>query len=132
LKKLLKYLSIAVTSIYSCFSQGFVKPGLTEDRLETIVEIIWKIEGKNKTKYLYGIKSVKIKGNTYKERKNHAKSLCKETVINNYNRWIKEANSEPFYKYLGSRYCPKEDSIEGYNNWIRNFKYFAKREGVLF
>jgi hypothetical protein len=131
LRRLLKYLAIASTSIFSCFSQGFVKPGLTEERLEIIVGIIWKIEGENKTKYLYGIKSVKIEGRTYKERKSHAKRLCEETVINNYNRWIKEANPGPFYSYLANKYCTNADP-SGLRNWKKNFKYFATKEGVLF
>lgn len=98
-------------------SQGAPLPQTTMDK---IVSSIYKIEGGDKTKYPFGIKSIDCKGDYSKARK-----ICTNTVRNNWVRFsnleIKERNKyHCFYEFLASKYCPPTADPEGYKNWIKN------------
>ena len=56
---------------------------LSQQVLDTIVAAIYQLEGGEKTKYPYGIKSIDTGGDVKK-----AKRICENTVRNNYKRWI--------------------------------------------
>lgn len=68
--------------------------------------------------YLYGIKSIKPK-NALEARK-----ICKNTVRNNYKRFIaKGGNSSDlkgYINFLADRYCPKSADPQGNINWKAN------------
>lgn len=96
---------------------------------EQIVNAIYKAEGGSKTKYPYGIKSVKCKS------KEDCRQVCLNTVRNNRKRYAaNEAKGKiTFIEFLGSRFCPttgKLSSAEmGLNkNWITNVNYFLRKD----
>ena len=97
---------------------------------EEICNAIWYAEGGEKTKYPYGIKSVKCEG------ENECRKICFNTVRNNRERFkiyrlaIFRKNgisSRPkdYIRFLASRYCPpSEYQCE---NWEKNVRYILKK-----
>ncbi len=95
-------------------SNSFSK--IPENYLNRVVAAIWKIEGGNKTKYPYGIKSIKT---------NNPKLACEQTVRNNWIRWQKAGKTNDFIQFLGARYAPigaPDDPRNLNSNWIKNLK----------
>ena len=87
---------------------------------DKIVSGIFIIEGGNKTKYLYGIKSVKT---------TNPKRVCEVTVENNYVRWQKAGKTNDFINFLGNRYAPisdKDDKGKLNQFWIKNLQKYLK------
>ena len=76
-----------------------------------IADAIFKIEGGNKTKYPYGIKSIKT---------SNPRQVCINTIKNNYVRWQKDGKTNDFLTFLGNRYCPAQDDTVGNKNWLTN------------
>lgn len=106
---------------FSCFAQ------LSSNNLYLIVEGIAKIE--NSTKYPYGIKSIPLKGNNLAEKREYARQICSQTVINNWKRYQNEPNRKTYHCYLdflGSRYYPQSVDPQGYTNWIGNIHSVVK------
>lgn len=86
---------------------------------EKIVNAIFLAEGGTKTKYPYGIQSVK----TANPRK-----VCETTVRNTFIRWQQSGQTNGFIEYLGGRYCPVSGDKTGLNkNWVKNVKYFVDK-----
>src|SRR5690348_1279901 len=76
-----------------------------------IVDSIYKIEGGNKTKYPYGIKSIKT---------NNPRQVCLNTVRNTWIRWENSNKKYDFITFLGNRFCPVSGDKTGLNkNWVR-------------
>ncbi|MDO8611121.1 MAG: hypothetical protein Q7R95_11400 [bacterium] len=119
IKKYLFILSI-FSFIYPCFSQ--FSP-ISIDYRDKIVKSIYIIEGKNKTKYPFGIKSIETNGNYEK-----SKRICEKTVENNWIRWQKLGKTNDFIEFLGNRYCPQSADKQGNINWIKNLKYYLNKE----
>lgn len=86
-----------------------------------IVGAIYKVEGGAKTKYPYGIKSIKVK-NTEEARR-----VCFNTVKNNYVRWIKAGKKNNFIEFLAARYCPPAADPVGHKNWVKNMKVMLEK-----
>jgi hypothetical protein len=112
------YLIFGLISInLSCF--GEIKP-IPADYRDKIVNSIYLAEGGNKTKYPYGIKSIKT---------SNPKRICENTVSNNYLRWQRAGKTNDFISFLGNRYCPigaKDDPHNLNSNWIKNVNKFLK------
>lgn len=82
----------------------------------SILNAIFVVEGGNKTKYPFGIKSIDTKGN-----KELAKRICLNTIKNNYLRWQADGKPEHCYlDYLANRYCPMSCDKVGNTNWKKN------------
>ena len=117
----MKYFLILVLAT-NIFSQEI------EDKdLDKLINIIYKIEGADKTRFPYGIKSVPLKGKTKEARKAYARQICKNTIINNLQRWKDEGCPGEFIGFLGDRYCPPAGS-EGNRNWKKNVQFYIKKE----
>lgn len=98
---------------------------MTEKQANTIANILFYIEGGYKTKYLYGIRSISIKGETLVEREIYARRICLTTILKNYERWSKAGKKEDYLEFLQQRYCPISDRADtkGLNkNWSRNLR----------
>lgn len=96
---------------------------LDEKIVDKVVGSIGKIE--NSKSYPFGIKSIKIKGNTQAEREAYARKICRNTVVNNHARWIKSGQTNKFFEFLGARFCPltdKEDTRKLNQYWISNLR----------
>lgn len=89
---------------------------LTEQHVDRIANGIYQIEGGDKAKAPYGILSVKVRD------KRHARSICEQTIRNNWTRWIKAGKPGAFLDYLADRYCPKSADPKGNRNWKSNIR----------
>ncbi len=85
-----------------------------------IVAGIWKVEGSDKTKYPFGIKSINTGGDIVK-----AERICRKTVENNWIRYQKSNKLNSFLDFLADRYCPPSADPRGNINWKRNIKFFV-------
>ena len=93
-----------------------VRAAISDAKAERIVDAIWFIEGGQRAKAPYGILSVKVKD------KDHARAVCKRTVINNYRRWEKAGKPGRYFDFLADRYCPPSADRVGNRNWKRNIR----------
>ncbi len=103
---------------------------LSEKIVHDISIVINKVEGDLNTNWPYGIR--KYGYLSYYERKQRNEIICKNTIRNNYQRWIKSGQKEPFFLHLSKRYCPPSVDIVGHTNWVNNYRFFAKKYHVLF
>lgn len=88
---------------------------------EEICQSIYIIEGGQKTKFPYGIKSVKCTG------KNECEKICLNTVENNRKRYSQYGYKKygTFLEFLQSRYCPLSD--DKCENWLPNLNFYLKK-----
>lgn len=82
---------------------------------EAYCDAIYTAEGGKHTKWPYGIKSVRCRG------EQDCRQVCMNTVRNNKDRWLNSDRSKTFIEFLGSKYCP------GDNNWITNVSNIIKQ-----
>jgi hypothetical protein len=89
-----------------------------------LADAIYKAEGGKKTRYPYGIKSVRCVG------ENDCRQVCLNTIRNNQKRFLKQNKYTDFIEFLGSRYCPLNIKGEYHlnKNWVSNVKYFYVKE----
>lgn len=84
---------------------------------EQVVDAIYVAEGGARAKKPFGILSVPCDG--YAD----CRAVCKNTVRNNYVRWIKAGRPGGFIAFLGGRYAPvgaKNDPTGLNAHWTRN------------
>lgn len=109
---------ILFASLLGLTIQAAELPQCTVDK---IVGAIYRLEGGDKTKYPYGIKSVDTKGN-----KEKARQICVNTVRNNYKRWEAAGSKGKYFEFLAKRYCPIPGDKTGLNkNWLKNLKLIS-------
>lgn len=89
---------------------------ISQQHVEKIADGIYKIEGGAKARAPYGILSVKVRD------AKHARTLCIQTIRNNWHRWIKAGKPGAFLDYLADRYCPPSADSKGNRNWKRNIR----------
>ncbi len=90
--------------------------------LNRYVDAIYIAEGGPKTKYPYGIKSIKVSGIA------EAKRVCQNTVRNNHRRWVAAGSPGEFTVFLARRYCPPSVDPAGHTNWIYNINKILKND----
>lgn len=119
-------LGLITVLLTSCAQASTIikEPNIAGYSLNQWCEAIHKAEGNDN----YGILSIKCsKGEGCKE-------ICKNTVRNNYKRWIKSGKNGEFIQFLGNKYCPTIGNKLTFNekkyniNWIYNVKYFLKKD----
>lgn len=79
-----------------------------------MADAIWKAEGGHKTKWPYGVKSVKVSSVA------EARRVTLVSVRNNWNRWERAGKPEPFVRFMARRWCPESADPVGHVNWIKN------------
>ncbi len=94
---------------------------------EQICDAIYLAEGGKKAKVPYGILSVKC------ANEQECRQVCLNTVKNNRKRYKNYGYKKykSFLEFLASRYAPigvKNDPNNLNKNWLRNVKYFLKKE----
>lgn len=87
---------------------------LTLNQINKFADCVFKIEGGYNTKYLYGVKSIKVK--TERE----ARQITINSIKNNYTRWIDSGKTNSFNSFFANRWCPKSSDLIGNKNWIKN------------
>lgn len=97
-------------------SMASSKLSLDSKEINEIVDAIWRIEGGSRTKYPYGIKSVKV------DSVEEARQVCRNTVVRNYDRWLAADKPSTYLEFLADRYCPPSVDPKGNRNWKKNIK----------
>jgi len=106
----------------------------TPEKVELLVMSIYRAEGGEKTKYPFGIKSLKYENRTDRNLSKYdwAKMICRNTVVNNLARWEKTGDKVTYLQFLANRYCPingdlTEDEHRLNGNWLRLVTYFLTK-----
>lgn len=92
--------TILVVGIFYSFSYADTCREASGYSCEQIVDAIYIAEGGEKTRYPFGIMSVKCTGYT------ECRHVCMNTVVNNVVRWRNSGNSQDYLTFLGCRYAP--------------------------
>ncbi len=71
----------------------------------------------------YGILSIKCP-------LTECRHICKNTVRNNWKHYKKQGKSDldGFITFLASKYCPTSVDPIGHSNWIKNMKFFLRKD----
>lgn len=83
---------------------------------ERLADAIYLAEGGSKTRYPYGIKSVKT---------NNPRAVCLRTIRSALARWDGRGD---FIAFLGKTYCPPSADPDGHRNWVRNTRKLYARK----
>ena len=86
---------------------------LSTAELNRIADAIYRIEGGAKTRYPYGVKSVKT---------SDPRRVTINSIHNNYARWQKVGKPGYFGDFMASRWCPESADPVGNKNWKANFR----------
>jgi hypothetical protein len=104
--------------------------GQTEPDYERLVDAIFPSEGgADKTKHVYGIKSVKVKD------RQEARRVALNTVRNNFKRWQdaggkwKDGQPVTYFEYLARTFVPPSVDPVGHKNWLINVPAFYDKYG---
>lgn len=82
-----------------------------------IASAIYLAEGGAKTRFPYGIKSIKC------DTKEECRQICLNSIKNAKKRWIKAGKPEDFIVFMGRRYSPPNINP----NWVRLVKFFLSK-----
>jgi hypothetical protein len=93
-------------------------PGFTEK----MADAIYKAEGGSKTKWPYGVKSVKAKNAA------EARRITINSVKNNWRRWEQAGKPGEFAPFMAARWCPAAADPTGNKNWTRNVTKFMGKD----
>lgn len=115
LVKLKKFLTFTPVIFFLLTSTAFAQlcPAYTD---EQIAQAIYKAEGGEKTKFPYGIRSVKCSGET------ECRKVCLNSIRNARKRWIRSGKKEDFIVFMGRRYSPPKQNP----NWVSNVRFFLE------
>jgi len=93
---------------------------MPESEVNRIAEAIYIIEGKDLTRFPYGIVSIDTGGDRLKARR-----ICRNTVRNQFRRHGSHNCGKDFLTCLRDRYCPlgAENDLGNLNrHWLKNLK----------
>ena len=91
---------------------------IQEEFAGRLADAIYWAEGGPKTRWPYGITSVKVRDAA------HARKVCLTTIRNNWSRWERAGRPGNFIDFLADRYCPPSADPAGNRNWKRNVRFF--------
>jgi hypothetical protein len=93
----------------------------TNNRIEQLADAIYHSEGGLNAKKPYGILSVQC------DTESDCRRICKNTIRNNYKRWLESDTTKDYLVFLRDRYAPigSSNDSEGLNNhWLSNVQWF--------
>lgn len=85
-------------------------PTLSPTYVDKLSNAIYVIEGGKNAKHPFGVMT--------ETDYNKCKAICRNTINNNYRRWLSSKGNKDFITYLGYKYCPGQDG----QHWIRLVK----------
>lgn len=91
--------------------------GVDDVNIEKLASSIYKAEGGEKTRFPYGIKSVKCSS------KAECKKICINSIKNNIKRYKESNQKGDFIEFMGRRYSPPDKNP----NWVRLVTYFYNK-----
>jgi len=87
---------------------------------ERMADCVFKIEGGSKTRWPYGVKSVKVSGEA------EARRVTINSINNGWKRWEAAGKPEPFTIHFARRWCPPSADPVGFRNWTNNITKMMK------
>jgi len=84
--------------------------------VNALANAIFIAEGGHKTRYPYGVKSI---------RTADPRRVCIRTINNRLKLWD---GKSPFIPFLADRYCPKSSDPIGHGRWIKNVTFHYEKE----
>lgn len=87
---------------------------------EKVANAIYLAEGGAKTRYPYGVLSVKVSGEA------EARRVCLNSIRNSRARWEKAGRPGDWLEFMAARWIPAEVDPVGHKNWIKNVRYFIQ------
>lgn len=87
---------------------------LTDKKINTFADIVYRIEGGKKAKKPYGILSIPVKD------EQSARKVCINSIKNNYKRWTTAGRTNCFIDFFVNRWCPSSSDFSGNKNWKSN------------
>jgi hypothetical protein len=87
---------------------------LTEKKINTFADTVYRIEGGKKAKKPYGILTIPVKD------EQSARKVCINTIKNNYKRWNAAGRTNCFIDFFANRWCPSSSDYVGNKNWKVN------------
>ncbi len=116
---------LVVFTTFLLISSPVCQSAMSESMVDRIVDAIYLAEGGVKAKKPFGILSVPCRD--YKE----CRVIAKNTVRNNFERWLKHSSSITYLQFLASRYAPigASNDYQGLNQyWLKNVQFFLYAE----
>lgn len=107
---------IVYTSLFFLFWIGVSKlvwADMSPAMIDKLADAIYQAEGSEKAIKPFGILSVHCDG--YED----CRSVCKNTIRNNYQRWLKSDRKKTYLEFLADRYAPAE-AHKLNKNWLGN------------
>lgn len=114
----------AILATFVLFSTPRTSFALNAINAEILADAIYLAEGGSKTKYPYGIISVKCSGET------ECRKICLNTIRNNHKRWLNSDKSLTYLEFLASRYAPigvSNDPTNLNKHWLGNVQAIYER-----
>mgnify|MGYP001600186831 FL=1 len=84
---------------------------------QQIANAIYQAEGGVKTRFPYGVKSIKCQGEP------QCRKICLNSVFNGRKRWERAGKPTDLITFIGKRYSPPSTNP----NWVRLVTYFLKK-----
>lgn len=84
-----------------------------------LADAIYHAEGGNRTRFPYGIKSIKT---------TNPRAVCIRTIQNRLKLWD---GKRPFIPFLADKYCPKATDPLGHGRWIKNVSFYYENKAPL-
>lgn len=83
---------------------------------------IFIAEGGAKTRYPYGVKSIKPPASvkTQAQRRQWARRITINSINNNWKRWELSGKPGRFEHFMADRWCPASSDPQGNRNWKKN------------
>lgn len=100
--------------LFPCLCYAPPPPGFADK----MADAIYRAEGGSKTRWPYGVKSVKVSGEA------EARRVTINSVNNNWRRWEQANKPVPFVQFMALRWCPPSADPVGHTNWVRNVTKF--------
>lgn len=124
-KRIARRLGYALQAIVAvlllCAVQASATPPMPAGFEQRMADAIWIAEGGSKTRWPYGVKSVKVSSVA------EARRVTVNSVRNNWVRWHAAGKPEPFVQFMARRWCPPSADPVGHRNWVKNVNYSLKR-----
>ena len=93
---------------------------IPEGFADRMADAIYKAEGGDKTRFPYGVKSVKVKD------RQEARKVTINSVRNNWKRWERAGKPGKFVDFMADRWCPVSVDPVGNENWKSNVRKLLK------
>ena len=116
-----KKLILAVVFLFLFSHNLFAQP--VQPDFNKLADAIYLAEGGAKTRFPYGIKSVKCSGEA------KCRKICLNTLRNNWRRWQSAGNPGTYLDFLASRYAPVDAKNDNGTNqfWKHNVEVLYGR-----